>query len=249
MGDRDDVDVLLDEQQRYYRARAGEYDDWWERRGRYDLGPEHTSAWGSDVAELVAVVDRLAPGLDVLELAAGTGNWTGRLADHADRVTAVDGSAETLAINRGKLGARANVDFVVADLFSWEPPRRFDAVLVAFWLSHVPDERLDDFWDLLDRSLKPAATLLVFDSAHPSKAASETDSGVDVHYTSTPGHRQADPASHRARRTLADGREFEIVKRFWGCDELEAAAAEHGWSLTVRETDRFFLIAEGVRST
>ena len=31
--------ILLD-QIAYYRARAGEYDQWWFRAGRYDRGPE-----------------------------------------------------------------------------------------------------------------------------------------------------------------------------------------------------------------
>jgi len=35
-----DVDGLLAEQIAYYRARAPEYDDWWERRDRYYQGPE-----------------------------------------------------------------------------------------------------------------------------------------------------------------------------------------------------------------
>lgn len=30
------IEVLLEEQAAYYRARASEYDDWFLRRGRYD---------------------------------------------------------------------------------------------------------------------------------------------------------------------------------------------------------------------
>jgi hypothetical protein len=33
------VDRLLEEQRRYYHARAPEYDDWWFRRARYRLDP------------------------------------------------------------------------------------------------------------------------------------------------------------------------------------------------------------------
>jgi hypothetical protein len=35
-----DVQALVDEQARYYRARAVEYDDWWFRRDRYDHGSQ-----------------------------------------------------------------------------------------------------------------------------------------------------------------------------------------------------------------
>ena len=32
-------DGILQDQIEYYRARAGEYDEWWFRTGRYDRGP------------------------------------------------------------------------------------------------------------------------------------------------------------------------------------------------------------------
>jgi hypothetical protein len=40
-----EVDCLLAEQVEYYRQRAGEYEDWWFRRGRYDHGPAANAAW------------------------------------------------------------------------------------------------------------------------------------------------------------------------------------------------------------
>ena len=48
----DTPENLLHSQIEYYRARAGEYDDWFYRRGRYDRGPEHTAAWFRDVKEV-----------------------------------------------------------------------------------------------------------------------------------------------------------------------------------------------------
>lgn len=59
------------------------------------------------------------------------GIWTEQLLRHADRVLAVDVAPEALAINRAKHAGR-NVDYLVADLFSWTPPRRFDAVCFGF---------------------------------------------------------------------------------------------------------------------
>ena len=37
-------DTTLEQQLDYYKARAGEYDDWWFRTGRYDRGPEANAA-------------------------------------------------------------------------------------------------------------------------------------------------------------------------------------------------------------
>ena len=135
--------AALKQQLDYYRARAGEYDDWWFRVGRYDRGPEANAAWFTEVARLEAALERFDPRGEVLELACGTGLWTRHLVAHADRVTAVDGAPEVLELNRTRTEALgASVTYVEANLFGWEPPRHaFDACVFAFWLSHVPGDR------------------------------------------------------------------------------------------------------------
>ena len=47
-------DDILQAQVAYYRARADEYDDWWERRGDFDLGEEFHAAWRADIDALDA---------------------------------------------------------------------------------------------------------------------------------------------------------------------------------------------------
>ena len=48
---------LLDEQLVYYRERADEYDEWWERRGRYDRGLEANQRWFSEIDHVRGVFD------------------------------------------------------------------------------------------------------------------------------------------------------------------------------------------------
>ena len=89
-------------------------------------------------------------------------------ARHAGRVTAVDASSETLAINAAKLGAeRDRVGYVVADLFTWDPPTTYDAVLFGFWISHVPADRWHGFWSLVCRCLRPGGSILVLQRREP----------------------------------------------------------------------------------
>jgi SAM-dependent methyltransferase len=224
------VDRLLEEQRRYYRARAPEYDDWWFRRGGYRLDPEPAARWFADVRELEAALEAFAPRGDALELAAGTGLWTRHLLRHADRVTAVDASAEVLDLNRVRTNGRA--EYVVADVFEWEPPREFDVCFFGFWHSHVPSRLFEAFWELVGRALKPEGRVFFVDNARL---------GDGRHLVSASGE--------VARRRLSDGREFDIVKRFWEPADLEREAASLGWRLGVRTTaNGYFIAASGTRA-
>lgn len=82
--------TLLEEQKSYYEARAAEYDEWWERRGRYDLGAERNALWREEVRKGEAVFDMAPLRGHILEPAAGSGNWTLDLARRAEKVTVLD---------------------------------------------------------------------------------------------------------------------------------------------------------------
>ena len=43
------TDNVLQDQIAYYRARAGEYDEWFYRVGRYDWGAERNGQWFAEV--------------------------------------------------------------------------------------------------------------------------------------------------------------------------------------------------------
>ena len=194
---------LLREQKRYYAERAPEYDDWWYRRGRYTREPDYERRWLVDVAELEQRLQAFAPRGDVLELAAGTGIWTRRLVPVADRVVAVDANPETLARNTPA------ADLVVADVLELQPPQEFDLVFFSFWLSHVPEERFDEFWTLVRSALRPDGRVFLIDSGPPEIGG---DGELQV-------------------RQLADGREFTIVKRYWRPDELQERVSGLGFEL------------------
>src|SRR5580693_304367 len=95
--------TTLRQQLDYYRARAGEYDQWWLRQGRYDRGAALNAQWFADVALVSSALGAFRPAGRVLELACGTGIWTEQLLPFASQLTAVDGSPEMLAINAARL--------------------------------------------------------------------------------------------------------------------------------------------------
>jgi ubiquinone/menaquinone biosynthesis C-methylase UbiE len=225
-----DTEQLLAEQSHYYRERAPEYDDWWFRRGRYDRGEEANMRWFADGAALQVALDRFLPGGDVVELACGTGIWTQRLAAHSSGLTAVDGSAEMLELNRARVGD-PDIQYVQADLFAWEPNRTYDVCFFGFWLSHVPDERFDTFWEKVKRAVGPGGRVFFLDSLR-----SDLASAVD--------HRLPEHSEETMLRRLADGREFHIVKHFYEPEALEQRLTDMGWAANVQSTSEFFLYGQ-----
>lgn len=215
---------LIREQVEFYRRRAPEYDEWWQRTGPYDRGPEEAREWAEQVGEIEAALARFDPRGAVLELAGGTGWWTERLAGTAETLTVVDASAETLELNRQRVG-RPDVSYLVADLFSWRPPRpsSFDVVFFSFWLSHVPRARFAEFWRLVGDCLRPGGRVFFIDNRWDA-----TWTRPDPHIVGTQPDLQ--------ERRLSDGSVHRVVKVFYEPAELEEILAEHGWRATVDGT-------------
>jgi SAM-dependent methyltransferase len=219
---------LLDEQIAYYSARAPEYDEWFLRLGRYDRGDDHRRAWFAEVAKLETALAAAKPKGHVLELACGTGLWTGHLAARADAVTAIDSSPEVLRFNRERLES-ANVEYIQADLFDWQPSRAYDFVFFSFWLSHVPPELFSSFWSLVRSSLRPGGTAFFIDD----NARNPEIPARDYHFP--------EGASTVMERRLNDGRRFHVVKVFYEPSVLQSQLAALGWDGIVRSTGDFFI--------
>jgi SAM-dependent methyltransferase len=220
-------DDLLEEQRSFYRARAPEYDEWWQRRGRYDHGAASAAAWQRQVATVDAALDAFAATGNVLELAGGTGWWTERLARTADQLTVVDASPETLALNRERV-RRADVAYVVADVFEWAPDAAYDVVFFSFWLSHVPRSCFGDFWSLVRSCLAPGGRVFLIDNrddptpGSPSQDPYVVEYGADLHL-----------------RRLADGSQYRVVKVMYEPGELQGLIEAEGWLADMEATPLF----------
>jgi SAM-dependent methyltransferase len=229
------TDDVLREQIEYYRERAPEYDEWFERRGMYDLGEEWNARWEADVAEVEAALAALRPSGRILELASGTGWWTKRLAAMASEVTAVDASDETIAIARTRA---PSARFVRADIFGWEPSETYDFVFFSFWLSHVPADRFEAFWGLVGRALAPGGRVFFVDNLRRE---------IPLPNESKFWQRELRPDGI-VTRTLNDGREFRAVKIYYDPPDLEARLRGLGWDVSVQGTENFFYYGGGQRS-
>jgi SAM-dependent methyltransferase len=217
MDPRSVQDQLLAQQRAYYSALAPQYLD------------QGLDLPGFD--ELTDALDAFRSAGSVLELACGPGFWTNRLLRNASDVTAVDASPEMLAIAASRVPSGARVRFVEADLFTWEPDRRYDVVFMGFWLSHVPAERFESFWGVVAAALAPSGRVFFADDAYR-----------------TPDELIEGPASSTIQRRTPDGTAYRIVKVPHEPADLERRLREIGWDLTVTPTVGPFFWGAGNRT-
>ena len=211
----DDVQGLVVEQIAYYRARAPDYDDVY-------LGKD----WDRCIEELPIAGD-------VLELACGSGHWTRLLAARARSVTAVDAAPEMLALARQRARGLP-VELIQGDVFVWQPPRRYDTVFFAFWLTHVPPARFAAFWSMVGMALAPGGRVCFVDDSDRERVSERV---------------VPDNATPAVWRRLVDGSEHRVVKVYYTPGELAARLAELGWSAEIHETGTRLLVGTARRTS
>jgi SAM-dependent methyltransferase len=222
-----DVAPLLAEQIRYYDDRAPEYEDLWFRRGRHDLGQEFNERWFRETGIVESAVDQIATNGSVLEIACGSGLWTRRLVPKAARYVGLDSSPRMLELNRARYGA-PHVEYVLADAFEWDTAERFDLVFFGFFVSHVPPDLWESWWERVATWLKPdGIAFIVDDAAGPNRPYS--------------GDVVEDEPPHAHRRRLSGGREYTIVKVFYSPEELTTRLADVGWHAEIASSGEHFL--------
>jgi SAM-dependent methyltransferase len=146
-------------------------------------------------------------------------------------VTAVDAAPEMLALARQRVGSLP-VEFIQADLFGWEPPRRYDTVFFAFWITHVPLARFAAFWSMVGMALAPGGRVCFLDDSSRERA----------------GERFVpDEATPTVWRRLRDGSEHRVIKVYYSPGELAARLAELGWSAEIQETRTPLLVGTARR--
>jgi SAM-dependent methyltransferase len=200
----------ISEQRDYYEHVATEFDGWLAEAGAYDLATQ--LARGDEISSICEALRDFRPTGNVLEIACGSGQWTKQLVAFADRVVALDSSPTMLAIN-AKRTASDKVEYVEADIFSWQPAEKFDVVFFGFWLSHVPDSRFTDFWNLVRSSLAPNGRFFFVDD-----------------------HIEYARASYQTKRKLSDGREFEVFKVLHRSADLQERLRSLGWDIEIVRT-------------
>lgn len=222
-------DAIVQEQMAYYRARAQEYHESIFRVGRYSLGEGEQDDVIDDMQQALAFIGQLGPYQDILELACGTGIWTRQLLAIGESVTALDASLEMIEVNNATTHD-PRVQYQQVNLLAWEPDQQYDLVFFAFWLSHVPPERVTSFLQTVSKAVRPGGQLIIVDQWAP-----------------TEGDKQAVETDIIHKRALLDGQTFRIFKVFYNADDLTQMLASCDIQAIAPYRGKYVFILQGSR--
>ncbi|MFN2491673.1 MAG: class I SAM-dependent methyltransferase [Pyrinomonadaceae bacterium] len=112
---------------------------------------------------------------DALEIGCGKGGFARRLAEHSQRVLALDLSPEMIRIARERSTQFPNIDFQLADI-SDRPltDQSFDCIATIATLHHIP---IEETLLKIKAALKPGGVLLVLDLFEPARVSKSLRAG------------------------------------------------------------------------
>ncbi len=175
----------------YYSNRSTEYENVCSKPER-QLDLENLTHW----------LQKEFDGLDVLEIAYGTGYWTQKIASTANSILATDMNEEMLEVARAKDYPIDKVQILRADAFDLASvPGNFTGVFAGFLWSHIPLSQIERFLRNLHKRVGQRK-LVVF---------------VDNNYVEGSNHplvrRDAEGNTFQVRR-LSNGETYEVLKNF-----------------------------------
>jgi len=197
----------MDGMSNYYKERAPVYD--------LVYGYPERQA---DLRFLEAHIQEMFSGRRVLEIAAGTGYWTQFISRSAKSILATD-REEAQIDELLKRSYQCPVDTRIQDAYHMDrlvdEGKSFSGAFAGLWLSHVPKQRLKEFFTSLHQCLRPGARVILIDnSAIQCDRFPITSSDKNGNSFQT--------------RELESGSRHQVLKNFPTLEELKQTTEPYG---------------------
>ena len=213
----------------YYNERAPEYEEFYAgqsipRLFTPEIFQKNTNAIYKLVADYVKG--------KCLDIACGTGYWMPAYQANCPEITLIDQSESVLDECRKKidnLGIHGKVEIIQGEVFNHPyKAKSYDSVLLGFLISHLTDRDLDNLAGIARKVMVPGGRVVIIDSIWSDELLK--------------GGRKKEGM---LKRTLKDGREFEIYKRYYGPSDLESFAERNNMDLEIPYRGEVFFLATG----
>lgn len=106
----------------------------------------------------------------VLEIGCGIGTLTGLLASYVKRgdILVTDISPENIASAKERLGSYKNIEFLVSDMQDFDFDQKFDFIVLADVLEHIPKSLHPNLFHVISKHMKKDAILFI-NIPHPKR--------------------------------------------------------------------------------
>ena len=146
-------------------AMAGDWEDWYLRRGRFSRGPVHDGAWTMELDQATRWLDALPLSGTIVELGAGMGWWSGLLAEKGELWVYDDDATSLEAARKRLLAHRLMAHLHERDPLA-SPDKGVDAVFAAYLLGRAESEtELDARVTAARAWLRPGGSLVLVEAA------------------------------------------------------------------------------------
>ena len=213
----------------YYDARAPEYEEFYDgMTSRQIFDP---ALIRKEVDNLKKLTQDCVRGR-CLDIACGTGFWLPVYEKSCESITLIDQSENALKECAGKvrkLGIRRKTEILCGDIFGHPYARQaYDSTVIAFLISHLTDEEIDALITTIKTLLAPGGRFVLMDNAwNEVIAAIPRDKSGTV------------------TRTLKDGRQYRMLKRYFEEADLRDMAVRNGFNLDFFKREEVFFFACG----
>ena len=212
----------------YYGQRAPEFDDVYLGGGPASISdPE---AYRHEVDVLSNII-RLTCSGKLIDVACGTAFWLPHYAAQCSSITLFDQSGEMLRHAQARAtttGVTDDTTIISGDALDHDFGQdQFDTAIVAFLISHFTAEQEGRFFRAMRRALKPGGRIVILDSVwNDARAQTREKEGPQ-------------------KRTLADGREFTIYKKYFNKSDISEMQSIHKIGFTLEHFGKVFFAAIG----
>ncbi|MBN1160697.1 MAG: class I SAM-dependent methyltransferase [Dehalococcoidales bacterium] len=213
----------------YYNERAPEYEDFY--RGKFTTKIPDSAIYKNDASNIQKLLPSLVSG-KCIDIACGTGFWLPIYEKKCSRIILIDQSEDVLAEcakKIEKLGIEKKTEVIRGDIFITAfPQHEYDSAVIGFLISHLRENELDSLFNNLKTSLKHKGKFLIIDSVWSKEiiAMGREKEGV-------------------TKRSLKDGHEFNIYKRYFDKPDLRTLADKYSFKLDIIYWGKVFFMTAG----